>query len=292
MVIKMKKVLVTGGSGFIGSKLVPYLCSKGYRVEAPNSKELNVLHQADWTRWEKQDISHVIHLAGRTFVPASWEHPEEYFTVNIAGTLQALQFCWKRGVSMTYISAYIYGQPERDPISESDRIQPNNPYAASKYLAEEICAFYGEYFHVNTTVLRLFNVYGYGQNERFLIPSVIKQALNSGEEITVSDLEPKRDYVHIDDVCNVIELSIRNTNGYHVFNVGSGRSYSVREIIDKVQKIAQTKKAVLSKQQARRNELDDVTANIDSIKNIWGWTPTVSIDNGLQQYIEEERLHE
>ena len=290
--MKTGKLLVTGGSGFIGGRLAPYLRGKGYCVEAPDSKELNTLHTADWARWEDQKISHVIHLAGKTFVPDSWEHPEDYFITNTAGTLHALQFCRKRGIGLTCISAYIYGQPESNPISESDHIRPNNPYAASKYLAEQICAFYGEYFHMDVTVLRLFNVYGNGQSERFLLPSVIKQALNSSETIQVMDLEPKRDYVHIDDVCSAIELSVQNTRGYHVFNIGTGRSYSVREIIEKVQRIARTEKPVLSKQQVRRNELDDVTANIDSIKGLWGWIPQISIEKGLQQYIEEEKLHE
>ena len=76
-----------------------------------------------------------------------------------------------------------------------------------------------------------------------------------------------------------------------MFNVGSGRSYSVREIIEKVQEMAQTKKAVLLKQQARRNELSNVVANIDSIKELWGWVPQVSIESGLQRYIEEEMQH-
>jgi nucleoside-diphosphate-sugar epimerase len=285
----MERILITGCNGFIGQHLKNYLSKKEYLIEAPTSTALNVILKDDWDKWKEKNIYHVVHLAGKTFVPDSWENPEEFFQTNIMGTMQAIRYCREQHIGMTYISAYIYGQPKSNPIPEGADINPNNPYAKSKYMAEELCKFFCKYFDMNITVLRLFNVYGTGQKEQFLIPYIVTQALDSGDAITVQDLEPKRDYVHIDDVCHAIELSVQNTCGYHIFNIGSGKSYSVQEVIDKVQMEAHTEKKVISQNNIRRNELNDVIADISSIKKEWGWEPQVILAEGLKQCVEDMR---
>lgn len=282
----MKKVLITGGNGFIGRHVKKYLLQKGYLVETPGSDELNVTKQEDWDGWKNKKIEHVVHLAGKTFVPDSWENPENFIYTNQIGTLQTIKFCRECDIGMTYISAYIYGQPKSNPIAESADVNPNNPYAKSKYMAEELCEFFCKYFDMNITTLRLFNVYGPGQNERFLIPFIVKQALEEEQVITVQDLEPKRDYIYIEDVCRAIELSINKTEGYHLFNIGSGESFSVREIIDKVQKMACIDKEVIGKNNVRRNELNDVIADIEKIGTEWGWKPQIGLEEGLKKCVE------
>ncbi|MCI9421471.1 NAD-dependent epimerase/dehydratase family protein [Lachnospiraceae bacterium WCA-9-b2] len=285
----MKKILITGGKGFIGSHITRYLKECGYDVIAPSSGELNVTKQDNWGKWKGKNVCHVLHLAGKTFIPDSWENPEQFFETNGIGTLNAVSFCKNQKIGMTYISAYIYGQPTYNPVPETAAVHPNNPYAKSKYMAEEICEFFGKYFGMDITVLRLFNVYGARQSERFLIPLIVSQALGERDRITVQDLEPKRDYVYIDDVCRAIELSVQKTKGYHLFNIGSGGSYSVREIIEKVQKAAGTKKSVSSVNKVRRNELNDVIADISSIQETWGWEPQITIEAGLLRCVEDAR---
>ncbi len=283
----MKKILITGGSGFIGSHLIQLLIKKGFDVEAPTSQELNVLDRNDMKDWKEKTFEHVIHLAGETFVPLSWEKPEKFFRVNEGGTLKLIQFCRECGINMTYISAYIYGYPKSVPIREDAEVQPNNPYAESKYMAEELCRFFCKYFGMNITILRLFNVFGPKQKENFLIPLIIKQVLNKDNTITVQDLEPKRDYIYVEDVCRAIELSIHKTEGYHLFNIGSGTSYSVREVIEIIQKIAGTDKSVISKHNIRRNELNDVVADINRIMDEWNWKPEVDFEQGLRKCMED-----
>lgn len=282
----MKKVLITGGNGFIGRNLTDYLKGKGYNVEAPSSQKLNVLQGKDWEALRGRNFDYLVHLAGKTFVPDSWEKPEDFFCVNTMGTLQAIKFCREQKINMTYISAYIYGQPESNPIAETALVKSNNPYAKSKYMAEELCEFYSKYFDMNISVLRLFNVFGPRQHERFLIPFIIEQVLTDGFKVEVQDLEPKRDYVYIEDVCRAIELSINKTKGYQLYNIGSGVSHSVREVIDMVQKIAHTNKEVISKNNVRRNELNDVIADISRIKTEWGWEPQFSLAEGLFHCME------
>lgn len=284
----MQKVLITGGNGFIGRYLTEYLKKCGIEIFAPTSGELDVLCQEDWNKWIAKGIGHVVHLAGKTFVPDSWKDPEDFFKVNVMGTLNAIRFCREQNAGMTYISAYIYGQPESNPIAETAKAVPNNPYAKSKYAAEELCEFFCKYFEMNITVLRLFNVFGPGQKEHFLIPFIIKQIQDSGDTIGVQDLMPKRDYIYIEDVCKAIEISIHKTSGYQLFNIGSGRSFSVGEVIDILQEITGTNKLVTSKNSVRKNELNDVVADISHIKNEWEWTPVVDLKVGLAKTMEAE----
>lgn len=282
---KEKTVLITGGNGFIGNHLKKYLQDR-YHVAAMDSKTLDVRRKQDFEQLNEMNIAHVIHLAGKTCVPESWENPEAFFETNITGTLNTVEFCRKNKAGMTYISTYIYGQPRSNPVSETAEVNPNNPYAKSKYMGEELCRFFCEHFEMDITVLRLFNVFGPGQKESFLIPFVVKQILDEGDTVCVQDLMPKRDYVYIDDVCRVIELSVNRTGGYRLYNIGSGISYSVGEIIEKAQRIAGTKKQIISRNNVRRNEMNDVVADISLIEHDWNWKPEVVLEAGLAKCLE------
>lgn len=282
-----KNILITGGRGFIGKNLTQSLINSGFEVYAPSSQELNILEKEDIKQWNDKQINHVVHLAGRTVIPDSWDNPEDFFEVNTMGTLNILRYCRENRVDMTYISAYIYGIPDKNPISERDSINPNNPYAKSKHISEEMCEFFCKYFDMNISVLRLFNVYGPGQSRKFIVPFVIEQALNEQDEITVRDLKPKRDFIFIDDVCRAIEMSIFKTQDYQLYNVGSGISYSVEDIIDLVQDELGIDKKKISEHNERRNELNEVVADIRRISEEWEWGPKITIKDGLMRCIKE-----
>ncbi len=281
-----KKILVTGAGGFIGSALAEYLQRKGKEVLALSSGELDVTKQAAVQALSAKEISHVVHLAGKTFVPKSWEEPETFFLTNTFGTLQMLEFCRMHEIPMTYISAYIYGPPEKNPIQENDRINPNNPYAKSKYMAEELCEFYAGTFGVKVSIIRPFNVYGAGQKKDFLIPQIIEHAMKR-DCIEVLDLAPMRDYIYLEDLLGAIALTIENVQQYDVFNIGSGVSYSVEEVIGMVQEILGTHKQVECKNQVRRNELNNVVADIAHAKEVLGWEPAYHLRQGLKEMIEK-----
>lgn len=281
-----KKILVTGAGGFIGSALAEYLQRKGKEVLALSSGELDVTNQAAVQALSAKEISHVVHLAGKTFVPKSWEEPEPFFLTNTFGTLQMLEFCRMHEIPMTYISAYIYGPPEKNPIQENDRINPNNPYAKSKYMAEELCEFYADAFGVKVSIIRPFNVYGAGQKKDFLIPQIIEHAMKK-DCIKMLDLTPMRDYIYLEDLLGAIALTIENVQQYDVFNIGSGVSYSVEEVIGMVQEILGTHKRVECKNQVRRNELNNVVADIAHAKEVLGWEPAYHLRQGLKEMIEK-----
>lgn len=279
-----KKILVTGAGGFIGGALVDYLKNKKEEVMGLTSAMLDVTDPRSVAELKAEEISHIVHMAGKTFVPKSWEEPELFFHTNTFGTLQVLEFCKQHDIPMTYISAYIYGPPEKIPIKETDKIAPNNPYAKSKHMAEELCEFYAEQFGVRVSIIRPFNVYGAGQKESFLIPQIIAHAMKE-KCIRVMDLTPKRDYIYLTDLLEAVYLTIKKVQDYDVFNIGSGISYSVGEVIDMVQNILGTHKRVECKDQVRKNELNDVVADISHAKEVLGWKPRYSLQEGLMEMI-------
>lgn len=284
----MTSVLVTGASGFIGSALTKKLRGDGLHVVALGSSDGDISSPLTLQRTDLTDISHVFHLAGRTYVPDSWDHPYEFYKTNTLGTEVVLEFCRKNSISLTYISAYIYGIPKCLPISEDAPVEPSNPYAHSKYLGEELCRFYTSIYGLNISIIRPFNVFGVGQAESFLIPSIIRQVLYQNE-IVVNDLAPKRDYVYISDLINCITSTQSLLQGYHVFNAGSGFSYSVEEVIELVQKCAETDKPVKSKGDVRPNEIPDVKADTSQARKVLHWQCQMSFEKGILEMVRWER---
>lgn len=275
----MKSILVTGSRGFIGGALKNRLISNGINV-LELAPETDLAESESLNSFECQDIDYVFHLAGRTFVPESWEDPHTFYRTNLTGTINVLDFCRRKSIPMTFVSAYLYGQPVKLPISEDHPIKPDNPYAHSKYLAEQVCEFYAKEFGVRMVIIRPFNVFGPGQDEKFLIPFIIKQA-QSNEVIKVKDLEPRRDYIYLDDLIDALVLTMEIQKNFSIFNIGSGSSVSVREIIDIVQNVLGTDKEIVCEEITRKNEIIDVVADISHAQKELGWFPKTSFYNGI-----------
>lgn len=281
------KFCITGASGFIGENLKQFLKQKKLTFIPLNRDEGGDIEKDSYfANAEKQvrEGDAFIHLAGKTFVPESWEKPLSYFNTNLNGTLNCLEFCRKHQLKFIYVSSYMYGSPERLPVTESDPVKVNNPYALSKKMAEEAVQFYGEKFNVPYVIIRPFNIYGPHQKSEFLIPTIIHQVLSDQKEIELRDLNPKRDYVHIHDTVKAIYLcSLQPKN--NIVNVCSGKSYSVKEIVDTAQKIAHTDKVVKTLREQRSNEIDDCYGSYDFILEQYNWMPEIELYNGLKQII-------
>jgi nucleoside-diphosphate-sugar epimerase len=279
-------VLVTGGSGFVGRRLVQFLRDRGVEVHAPERAILDVSARS----FPDLSVDWVIHLAGRTYVPASWNEPADFYRVNALGTINVLEYCRRTKARLIYVSGYCYGIPERLPIPETAPLKPNNPYAFSKCAAEDACRFFFECLQTQVMVVRPFNIYGPGQSPNFLIPRIVEQAIDpAAAAIVVEDDTPKRDYVHLDDVIGAIESLRSNPVPGATFNIGSGESYSVAQVAEVVRSAADPAKPVVSRGNWRINDIPDVIADISAIRKATGWSPTVTLPDGLRDVVAHAR---
>lgn len=283
------KLLVTGSEGFIGKQLVR-------RLDSLDRFEISSFDIIDGDICDSSlpftGIDHVVHLAARTFIPDSWKDPRAFYRTNVQGTANILEFCRQQGASMTYISAYVYGKPEFLPITEDHPLSPNNPYMHSKVLAESLCEFFASSYQVPIAILRPFNIMGPGQRDDFLIPHLVKQLLDPGQkEIKVKDLKPKRDYIYIDDLLDAIISSLSLKSQFDIFNIGSGDSFSVEKIIQTLMDLTGIEKKVISENQVRQNEVQDVRADISRIKSSLGWEPVISFEEGLKRIVNSYPEH-
>ncbi len=284
------KILITGDTGFLGSHLVKSLNEKGYSdLTGLSTKDGDISARSTFEKFENEEIDHVFHLAAQTFVPRSWDFPEEFISANVLGTTNVLEFCKKKKASFTLISSYLYGRPDSLPIKETDKLKPNNPYMLSKCMAEQLCEFYATNFQMKICSFRPFNIFGFGQSEKFLVPSLINQAIESQyDKLEVFTLHPKRDYIYVKDVVSALvkSLEYQSTNSaegyFEPFNLASGSSHSVGEVAETIKKVFKTDKPVVSKNMERKNEVMDTVADISKIKDVLGWTPAFTLEEGLR----------
>ncbi len=274
-----KSVLVTGADGFIGSHLVPALRAGGYAVWTHSRREGDIRN----CKLSFEGVGHVFHLAARTFVPDSWTAPLSFYEVNVLGTVNVLEFCRACGASLTLMSSYVYGPPTRLPISEGELLCAFNPYSHTKILAEETVLYYQRQFGVPVTIVRPFNVYGPGQARRFLIPTILEQAIDPEQTaIVVADLRPRRDYLFIRDLIDLLtRMAFRREGG--IFNAGSGSSVGVGEVIALVNELLPTPKLVHTNGQIRPVEVMDVFADFSQAREELGWAPRVTLREGLRE---------
>lgn len=280
-----QRAVVTGAGGFLGARLVDSLRRAGVDVlPLGRATGFDLLHDA----LPLDGVEHVFHLAAETGVLDAWERPAEFHRVNADGTVRVLDQCRRAGASMTYVGAYVYGVPQYLPIDERHPVDANNPYAFSKWMGEQACEWFARFYSVPITAIRLFNVYGPGQSDRFLIPRIVNQLLDPAvQSIDLMDLTPRRDYLYVDDAIAAL-LASRVSEGFALYNVGSGASYSVAEVLERAMAVSGIRKSVNDLGQARPNEIPDVVADPARLTSASGWRPEVSLDDGLGRMIRRD----
>ena len=282
--MKQGNVIVTGATGFVGKDVARRLESEGYSVTRFSKSLGNDITKPDaFNGFPVEGVDAVFHIAGATSVPQSWNEPSLFYEINTMGTQRVLDYCRLVKAKMIYTSAYVYGTPKYLPIDEKHPVCPNNPYAHSKWLGEELCRFYSDNLGVPCTIFRPFNIYGPGMAEHWLFPSLIRQ-LKSGK-IIVKDAEPRRDYIHIDDYAEACVLSLKTNTRVSLFNAGSGRSYSVKDVIEII--IAASGREVVweNQNERRQNEVMDTVSDTSALKKTLGWEPKIGLGNGLSELV-------
>ena len=274
----VKSILVTGATGFLGRHVVRNLLWRGFKVEAKSRADGDVCDAETWKKFPAADC--VIHLAGSTFVPDSWDDPSKFLQNNTLGTSLALDFCRNHKAKFVFFSTYMYSREAVMPVSEDSKLRPSNPYSLSKFFGENLCKFYSEHFGVKVVIFRPFNVYGLGQSEKFLIPSIIRQARLS-DVIEVQDTKPSRDYVYVEDLLAALNCAITTDIEFEVVNIGTGRSYSVIELIETLGIVSNRKYKIRSAMIERQSEIMHTQADNSRAREILNWEPQWSLKSGL-----------
>jgi len=291
-------VLVTGATGFVGPYLMEGLSKKGAQIkilalnmdEIPTNPGAEDIETAigDITKPETLEgitdgVDFVFHLAAISNVDYAIKNPVKTYDVNVRGTLNLLEEVRKNPVQkFVYVSSsHVYGVPEYIPIDEMHPIAPREPYSASKAAAENIVNGYSGTYGINTAIVRPFNIYGPGQHESFLIPSIIKQASGS-DVIEVGNLEPTRDFTYITDVVAAFLLIAESGSG--VYNIGSGIEVKVGDLVRKIVDIVNPNieiRSVVYRQRSGGVEIARMCADVSRLKGV-GWEPKVGLRKGLR----------
>lgn len=282
---KNKVIAVTGSAGFVGSGLVRKLKEDNYKVlelDFSTGYDLNLMDTLE--NVDKFDI--LIHLAAKTSVPDSFLRPDEFYKNNINTTLNSLELCRRFDSKIIFASSYVYGKPVYLPIDENHPTDHFNPYASSKIICENLCGNYQRFYNVPSLVLRVFNIYGKGQNQGFLIGKILEQAKTGS--IILEDPEPKRDFIHIDDVINAyLHAIIYQGSDFEIYNIASGKSYSVREVVSIIGEVSGKKLDIFFNGKRRENEVMDTIADISKAKKMLNWKPERVFRDALAEMLSE-----
>ncbi len=284
----MKKIAVSGSSGFLGQHICKKLQALGNKVI-----ELDICNGDDLCEATIVDsierIDAFIHLANLLYVPDSYKNPAKFYKVNYLTTLNALEICRKYDARLIYSSSYVYGTPQYLPVDERHPVCPFNPYAQTKVICEKMCEGYNRDFGVKVSILRPFNLYGIGQKGKLLIPEIIGQLKEGKEVIQLKAASPKRDYVNIVDVADAFITCIDDKSNYSVYNVCSGQSVSVKEITEIINRNLKRKVEFHFDESDRPNEVDETRGSCEKLKSI-GWTPSIPFEEGIVQILKTENL--
>ncbi len=274
------KVLVTGGSGFIGSFLVKELLRAGEEVIIFDKKKPR-FRGAEFIKGDIRDkidlprVNTIYHLAAQISVPFAEAYPEENYSINVEGTKHVLTYALKTKIKnfVFFSSAAVYGLQD-NPIKENAIKKPINNYGLSKLKAEEECLKYKKYFSLS--ILRPFNVYGIGCGG--VIKKFIEAAKNNKKVFIEGDGKQTRDFIHVNDVVGAA-LFLSDKPG--VYNIGTGKETSINKLVKIIEKIS-CKKLEKEYIKARQADIRRSVADISALRQA-GFDVKISLENGIKQ---------
>jgi UDP-glucuronate 4-epimerase len=310
----MSKILITGGAGFIGSSLVDSLLKQDYEIVCLDNfdnfydKEIklrNIQNAIEDSKYhlvegdirnknllnglfEKHNFQLIIHLAAKAGVRPSVESPQEYFEVNINGTINILECAKEHGVKKIIFasSSSVYGNNSKVPFSEADFVDyPISPYAASKKAGELICFTYHELYKIDISCLRFFTVYGPRQRPDLAIHKFARLILEGKPIPVYGDGSYKRDFTYVEDIVFGINQTIKSLSGFRVYNLGNSRTISVLEMIKELEK-ALEKKAQIDFRPLQPGDVKLTFADISSAKKDLQYNPKFDFSSGIRNFVE------
>jgi len=296
--MQAQRVLVTGGSGFIGGALVDALNAEAtVRVldttlsgDAPDDVEViegdirdeSVLDEA------MDGIDTVFHQAAVVSVEESIDDPVRSHSVNVAGTVRTLEAARRHDARVVLASsAAVYGDPGRVPVSETDPLEPTSPYGLEKLTIDRYARLYHDLYGLETVALRYFNVYGPGQSGgdyAGVIEAFLEQA-REGEPLPVhGDGKQTRDFVHIDDVVEANRLAAETDAVGTAYNIGTGRSVTVERLAEQIRDAVDSRSPIVHTD-PRAGDIRHSRADISRARERLGFRPTVDLDQGIETLV-------
>lgn len=317
----MKKLLITGGAGFIGSHLVDRLLTTDVeRIEVvddfndfydPSIKHTNIREHIKDPRYHISEIDIrdrgaleqifkttnvdcVVHLAARAGVRPSLSEPQLYAETNINGTLNLLELARQNNIKQFVFgsSSSVYGINAKVPFSEDDPIrQPISPYAATKAAGELLCHTYSHLYGLRCVCLRFFTVYGPRQRPDLAIHKFARLITERNPIPVFGDGATRRDYTYVDDIIDGVMAAIAyDKTNYEVFNLGESRTVELNELISLLEAELDMN-ATINRQPPQPGDVPQTFADISKARAMLGYDPKTQIEEGLRRFVEWFRLN-
>ncbi len=315
-----KTVLVTGAGGFIGSHLVERLVADGHSVrvlvryngrddrghldtlpadvQAAIEVERGDLKDPVAVRRAVAGREWVFHLGASIAIPYSYQNPYDVVQTNVLGTAHVLDACRDAGVERVVLTSTseVYGTAQRVPIDETHPLQGQSPYAATKIAADALGESYYRAFGLPVTILRPFNTFGPRQSARAIIPTIISQAL-ARPVVRLGRLDPRRDLTFVKDTASgFVAIAGCDAALGRAVNIGRGEDISIGDLVELIgRRLGRELKVEAEDQRLRpaASEVERLLAGTALAQSLWGWKPSYSLEQGLDETIAwvEKNLH-
>lgn len=315
----MKKVLVTGADGFIGSHLTEALLENGYNVRAfvfynsynswgwldtlPKEKRSQIevfsgdIRDPNGVYEAVKGVDGVFHLAALIAIPFSYHSPDSYVDTNIKGTLNVLQAARRHDLERVIVTSTseVYGTAKYVPIDETHPFQGQSPYSATKIGADRLAESFYRSFNLPVTIVRPFNTYGPRQSARAVIPTIITQLLAGHGEIKLGSLTPTRDFNYVKDTVNgFIKVAETESTVGEEINVATQKEVSIGELAEELIRQINPNAQIVCEEIRLRPEKSEVNRLLgcnEKIKQLTGWEPKYTLEQGLADTIHFLREH-
>jgi UDP-glucose 4-epimerase len=311
MTQQIKKVLVTGGAGFIGSALLQILQASNYEIyvidnlsfgnrmliKIPDSHffEFDILDRLELSKVISEiSPDWIIHLAAIHFIPYCNQNPVEATQVNIQGTINVLDAAKNvKNLEKVFFASTAAVYPICDTaVSENHLPAPTDIYGLSKLAGEHLMNEFHLLTTIPTVICRFFNAFGPNETNAHVIPEIQRQISIGDRTIQLGNLEPKRDFIHTSDMAvAIIKLLKTFDNGIEIFNLGRGIEYSVIDLVKAFeQKLGEKIIIQVDPARVRKVERMHLLADISKLKKFIDWEPQISIDQGISTLIKDKQL--
>jgi len=299
---KDKRVLVTGGAGFIGSEVTKQLIkykanvtvldnfSSGKKEYLPKSKNLRIIkgdiQDEGITKKAVKDQEIVINLAALPFIPDSYYYPTDFFQSNTIGSVNMiLQSVRSKSVDVfvQISTSEVYGSTQYAPMDENHPTAPHSTYAVSKLAADRAAFTLHKENGFATVVIRPFNSYGPNYTEPYIIPEIMNQILTGSNEISLGNVNTSRDFTFVADTADaILKSTLKKKAIGEIINVGSGTEISILDLAKKIAKVSKNKiKIKYDESRERPFDVNRLICDNSKAKKLLGWRPKISMDKGL-----------